>query len=49
VPQFFSEMAAEAAPEPFEVLGIIAEGDRVAVEGRNRGAVRSTGKGFIHD
>jgi ketosteroid isomerase-like protein len=49
VMQFFAEMSAEVAPEPFEVLKIIAQGEHIAVEGRNRGTVRSTGKEFIHD
>ncbi|MDD1679201.1 MAG: nuclear transport factor 2 family protein [Methanomicrobiales archaeon] len=49
VMQFFSEMAAKVAPEPFEVVNIIAQGDQVAVEGRNKGTVRSTNKRFEHD
>jgi uncharacterized protein len=49
VMQFFSEMAAWVAPEPFEVLNIIAQGDLVAVEGRNAGTIRSTGRRFTHD
>jgi uncharacterized protein len=47
--QFFSEMGAEVAPEPFQVLSMISKGDTVVVEGRNIGTVRSTGKGFTHD
>jgi uncharacterized protein len=49
VMQFFSELAAWVAPEPFEVLNIIAQGDLVAVEGRNAGTIRSTGRRFTHD
>jgi len=49
VMQFFSEMAAKVAPEPFEVQDIIAQGDQIAVEGRNKGTVSSTGKRFEHD
>ncbi len=47
--QFFSELGAKVAPDPFEILNIFAQGDQVAVEGRNRGMVRSTGKKFVHD
>jgi len=47
--QFFSEMGAEVAPEPFQVLGMISKGDTVVVEGRNSGTVRSTGTRFTHD
>ena len=34
---------------PFEVLEIFASGDRVVVEGRNRGTARATGREFEHD
>jgi len=30
-------------------LGFTAQDDRVAVEGRNRGTVKSTGRGYEHD
>ncbi len=32
-----------------EALEVIAQGDRVIVEGRNRGTVRSTGRDYEHD
>ena len=35
--------------ERVEALEITAEGDRVVVEGRNRGTVRSTGRNYEHD
>jgi ketosteroid isomerase-like protein len=49
VMQLFVEMGEKVAPEPFVVTNIIAQGDQVAVEGRNKGRVRSTGKRFEHD
>ncbi len=49
VMQSFAEMAEKVMPEPFVVTNIIAQGDQVAVEGRNKGTVRSTGKRYEHD
>jgi ketosteroid isomerase-like protein len=49
VAQFFKELAEKVQPEPFEVVEIIAQGDKVVVEGRNRGSVRSTGSTYEHD
>jgi ketosteroid isomerase-like protein len=46
---FFKEMAEKVEPERLEPLEITAQGDRVVVEGKNRGIVRSTGKPYEHD
>lgn len=46
---FFKEMAEKVEPERLEPLEITAQGDRVVVEGKNRGTVRSTGKPYEHD
>jgi len=45
----FKELAEKVQPEPFEQLEFTAQGDRVVVEGRNRGTVRSTGRTYEHD
>jgi ketosteroid isomerase-like protein len=49
VGQFFADMGAHAAPEAFEIFAITAQGDRVVLEGRNRGRARSTGRSYEHD
>jgi len=46
---FFKEMAEKVHPDKLEPLEITAQGDRVVVEGKNRGTVRSTGKPYEHD
>jgi len=45
----FKELAEKVQPEPLEPLEFTAQGDRVIVEGRNRGTVRSTGRTYEHD
>lgn len=49
VAAFFKELNEKIQFERMEVLEITAEGDRVVVEGRNRGTVRSTGRKYEHD
>jgi len=49
VRQFFLELGEKVQPEKFEIIGIIAQGDNVVVEGRNKGKIRSTGKSYEHD
>ncbi|MFC1957809.1 nuclear transport factor 2 family protein [Chloroflexota bacterium] len=49
VAQFFQEFAGKVHPEPFEQMVFTAQGDRVIVEGRNRGTVKSTGRSYEHD
>ena len=36
-------------PERLEPLEFTAQGDRVTVEGKNRGTVKSTGRAYEHD
>ena len=45
----FKELAEKVQPEPLEPLEFTAQGDRVVVEGKNRGTVRSTGRTYEHD
>ena len=49
VGQFFADLGAHAEPEAFEIFAITAQGDRVVLEGRNRGRARSTGRSYEHD
>ena len=43
VATFFKELFEGVQPERMETLEFIAQGDRVIVEGKNRGTVKSTG------
>ncbi len=45
---FFKELSDKAIVEPFENLEFTAQGDKVVVEGSNRGTARSTGKCYEH-
>ncbi len=47
--QFFQELADKVQPEKFEIIGFIAQGDKVVVEGRNQGQIKSTGRSYEHD
>ncbi|MFC2101820.1 nuclear transport factor 2 family protein [Bacteroidota bacterium] len=47
--EFFLELADNVQPEKFEIIGFIAQGDKVVVEGCNRGLIKSTGKIYEHD
>ncbi len=49
VGQFFKELFEKVAPEKLELTAFTAEGDRVVVEGWNRGTVRSSGRRYEHD
>jgi ketosteroid isomerase-like protein len=49
VATFFKELFEGVQPERLETLHFTAQGDRVIVEGKNRGTVRSTGKNYEHD
>jgi len=49
VAQFFQELNEGAETEPFEIAAFIAQGERVVVEGRNRGRARVTGRSYEHD
>ena len=46
---YFKELVEQMQPERMEALEFTAQGDRVVVEGRNRGTVRSTGRTYEHD
>ena len=46
---FFKELGQNVKPEGFELSNITAQGDRVVVEGKNRGTVRRTGSTYEHD
>jgi ketosteroid isomerase-like protein len=35
--------------EPFQIPGYVAQGDKVVVEGSNRGKVRSINRAYEHD
>lgn len=49
VAQFFRELGEKVRPEPFALLGFTAQGDRVIVEGSNKGRVNSTDRTYEHD
>ena len=49
VATFFKELLEKVEPEGLEPSTFTAEGDRVIVEGWNRGSVRSTGSPYEHD
>jgi steroid delta-isomerase-like uncharacterized protein len=49
VAAFFKELFDAVEPERLETLQFTAQGDRVIVEGKNKGTVRSTGKKYEHD
>jgi len=46
---FFKELGAKVQPDKLVPLEFTAQADRVVVEGKNRGTVRSTGKAYEHD
>jgi steroid delta-isomerase-like uncharacterized protein len=49
VATFFKELFEKVQPERLEPLQFTAQDDRVIVEGKNRGTVKSTGKNYEHD
>ena len=49
VATFFKELFEGVQPERLETLESTAQGDRVIVEGKNRGTVKSTGHTYEHD
>ena len=46
---FFKELFEKVQPEKLEPLEFTAQGNRVVVEGRNRGIARTTGRTYEHD
>jgi ketosteroid isomerase-like protein len=49
VAKFFTELSEKMQIERMEALEFTAQGDRVVVEGRNRGTVKATGRSYEHD
>ncbi len=49
VGEFFKELRNKVKTEKFEFLDFIAQGDKVVVEGKNRGTIISTGHVYEHD
>jgi steroid delta-isomerase-like uncharacterized protein len=49
VADFFQELGEKVQTERFDITAIIAQGERVVVEGSNRGRVRATGRSYAHD
>jgi ketosteroid isomerase-like protein len=49
VAHFFKDLFEKVQPERMETSEFTAQGDRVIVEGKNRGTVRSTGRAYEHD
>jgi steroid delta-isomerase-like uncharacterized protein len=49
VASFFKEMNESVSTDKMEVLDLVAKDEKVFVEGRNSGVVRSTGKRYEHD
>ncbi len=46
---FFRELLERVTPETLEIIAFTADGDRIVVEGWNRGTVKSTGHTYEHD
>ena len=49
VRDYFAQLTRTVRPEPFEDVVFTASGDRVVVEGHNKGTVLATGKAYEHD
>ena len=49
VRDYFAQLTQTVRPEPFEDVVFTASGDRVVVEGHNKGTVLATGKAYEHD
>ncbi|MEJ2719766.1 MAG: nuclear transport factor 2 family protein [bacterium] len=49
VGEFFKELGQKVKPEGFRLLQITSQGDRVVVEGQNRGIVHETQQSYEHD
>jgi len=49
VRDYFRQLIETVRPEPFEDVVFTASGDRVVVEGHNKGTVLATGKVYEHD
>jgi hypothetical protein len=49
VAAFFKQLGETVKPDSFKVLHTTGQEDRVVVEGKNRGVVRTTGRTYEHD
>jgi uncharacterized protein len=49
VADYFHQLTSAVRPRPFQDLTFTAAGDRVVVQGRNRGTVLATGLAYEHD
>ena len=49
VAAFFKELSEKVQVDQMETFWFTSQGDRVIVEGRNRGTVKSTGRSYEHD
>ena len=49
VAEYFKELFEKVQPERLETIWFTTQDDRVVVEGKNRGMVKSTGKSYEHD
>lgn len=49
VAAFFGELKEHMQPDRLEPLAYTVQGDRVVVEGKNRGTVRANGQSYEHD
>ncbi len=49
IAEFFKELRNKVITEKFEFIDFIAQGNKVVVEGKNRGTIISTGKVYEHD
>jgi len=49
VADYFKELFEKVQPERLETIWFTAQDDRVVVEGKNRGTVKSTGRSYEHD
>jgi steroid delta-isomerase-like uncharacterized protein len=49
VAAFFQELKEYMRPERLEPLAYTVQGDRVVVEGKNRGTVKANGRSYEHD
>lgn len=49
VAEYFKELFDKVQPERLETLWFTAQDDRVIIEGKNRGIVKSTGRSYEHD
>lgn len=49
VGDFFIELSNKVETERFQISDVIAQGNKVVVEGKNKGTVKSTGRAYEHD